>query len=275
MWFVMYDLLPVSRPDWFPDRLVVRYQKWLRTTSALADGFQCISPDVSDKLRRHLHDHFGLTHAHMPALEVFPMGWELGHAPSMQGASADFQQVVDALAGKKTILMVGTLEPRKGYAEALDAFDVLSQKAPDVYSLVIVGRPGWKTEELQKRLRLHPGLGRRLFWFDQATDEEVARLYKACAGVLVASHAEGFGLPIIEALGHGKPVLARDIPVFHTLSAANLEHFPALENPQELASRIAIWLSHNREAPLCAKVPNLPTWRAAAQHLMMSFSENG
>lgn len=275
MWFVMYDLLPVSRPDWFSDRLVIRYQRWLRTTSALADGFQCISPDVSDKLRAHLRDHFGLTPTHMPALEVFPMGWEFGHATSMQGVSAEFQHVVDAVAGKKGILMVGTLEPRKGYAEALDAFDLLSQKAPGVYGLVIVGRPGWKTEELQKRLRLHPELGRSVFWFDQATDAEVAHLYKTCAGVLMASHAEGFGLPLVEALGHGIPVLARDIPVFHTLSAANLEHFPAFATPQELADRMAIWLSRNREVPLCVKRPSLPTWRAAAQHLMMSFSENG
>ena len=58
------------------------------------------------------------------------------------------------------------------------------------------------------RIRSHPDLGRRLHWFDDAHDEVLATLYRGAAAVLVPSHSEGFGLPALEALGHGTPVVA-------------------------------------------------------------------
>lgn len=49
-WFCMYDLLPMQKPDWFSDALVVRFRRWLRVNAAPAGGFFCISPTAADVL---------------------------------------------------------------------------------------------------------------------------------------------------------------------------------------------------------------------------------
>ena len=111
---------------------------------------------------------------------------------------------------RPTALMVGTIEPRKGYDVALRALQHLwatrGAEAPD---LVIVGKPGWKTEQLQRRIRSHPEQGRQLHWLDQVSDESLCSLYQSSRGLLMASHAEGFGLPLLEAVVHRRHVLTR------------------------------------------------------------------
>jgi glycosyltransferase involved in cell wall biosynthesis len=170
--------------------------------------------------------------------------------------------------------MVGTLEPRKGHAEVLAAFELLWSTGVEM-NLAIVGRPGWKTEDLQDTLRNHPLLRKRLFWFWNATDEEVERLYQACTGVVVASRAEGFGLPLIEALGYGKPVLARDIPVLHTVSSCRVDYFPADATAGLLAATIARWLAAANAATAPPDVASLPTWRDSARHMVRTLAEAG
>jgi glycosyltransferase involved in cell wall biosynthesis len=209
----------------------------------------------------------------MPDIRVLNMGWDVHHAPLARGISEALTRLEARVSDRQLILMVGTLEPRKGHADALDAFELLDRQSPDQYALVIVGQPGWNTDELQRRLRSHPRLNQSLFWLDQATDDDVARLYGQCAGVLVTSHAEGFGLPIIEALGHGKPVLARDIPVFHTLSTDGIAYFPADATPQELATALGQWLDTGQARSGAIEPPPLPTWRDVARQLVLSLQE--
>lgn len=271
-WFVMYDLLPEQKPEWFSDKLVVRYRRWLQTIAGLADGFFCISPTVADDLRRYLADHLKLREQQMPQLAILPMGWDIRHAPNSTGVSSQMETLLHVMQSHPTALMVGTLEPRKGHADVLAAFDRLWQ-AGHAYQLVIAGRPGWKTESLQQTLRNHPFCNERIFWRSDATDEEIEHLYAACTGVIVASYAEGFGLPLIEALGHGKPVLARDIPVFHTLNTEAISYFPANPSAAELAGCIAGWLQRIEEKPKAIFIPELSSWRDTANRLLTTLRE--
>lgn len=272
LWFVMYDLLPAQKPEWFSDKVIVRYRKWLQTIAGLADGFFCISPAVADDLRRYLADHLKLPEQQMPDLAILPMGWDIQLAPHSSGMSTQVVKLLSVMQSRSTALMVGTLEPRKGHADVLAAFDLLWQRGDDCL-LVLVGRPGWKTEHLQQSLRNHPHAGKRLFWLPNATDEEVERLYAACTGVIAASHGEGFGLPLIEALGHGKPVLARDIPVFHTLNTKSISHFPCNSLPEELAGHIVNWLQCFSDKINSCCIPELPSWRDTARRLITILME--
>lgn len=81
--------------------------------------------------------------------------------------------------------MVGTIEPRKGYTQALSAFEKLWQEGLQV-NLVIVGKQGWMVEQFIERLRIHPELNRRLFWLKGASDEVLLRLYGSCTAFLAA-----------------------------------------------------------------------------------------
>lgn len=271
IWFVMYDLLPALRPDWFSGPLVVRYLAWLRCVASLADGFCCISPTVAAELRTQLEQRYRLPVAQMPAIHAIPMGWDVQHAPHSTGLGPQVQALLQRLQAPgcpPTALMVGTLEPRKGHADVLAAFERLWQ-AGRVCNLVIVGRPGWNTEPLQQSIRTHAWAQQRLFWVNQATDEEVECLYVACSGVIVASHGEGFGLPLLEALGYGKPVLARDIPVLRLTGGEGVEYFAPDACASTLAAAIDGWLEQAARAPNpnTRAALHLPTWGQAALQL--------
>src|SRR5690606_19458999 len=106
----------------------------------------------------------------------------------------------------------GTVEPRKGYAQAIDAMELL-WKDHNPAHLVVVGKRGWLVEDLCERLASHAELGHRLHWLEDADDATLQRLYRSCSALLAASEAEGFGLPLVEAAQENLPVIARDIPV--------------------------------------------------------------
>ena len=261
LWFVMYDMLPVQRPEWFSDKLVVRYQKWLRVQASLADGFFCISPPVEQDLRQELAQRYRIGDG--IHTQVIPMGWDLAAVPRDAMPADGVSSVVQAMQQRPSALMVGTLEPRKGHLDVLAAFDVLWQRNAEL-NLVIVGRPGWKTEELQAMLHRHPQCGKRLFWLDDATDAALTALYDESTGVIMASHAEGYGLPLLEALGRNKPVLARDIPIFRMHESWGLEYFPQHAQSLELSKILAAWLSAT-DRQMIQPHGNLPTWRDTAR----------
>jgi glycosyltransferase involved in cell wall biosynthesis len=67
-----------------------------------------------------------------------------------------------------------------------------------------------------------------LFWFVGASDEVLNELYKCASGFLMASEAEGFGLPIVEAASYKLPILARDIPIFREVGQDHISYFSGM-----------------------------------------------
>jgi glycosyltransferase involved in cell wall biosynthesis len=267
IWFVVYDLLPLQYPEWFSSQVVVRYRAWLRRIAALADGFYCISAQVKEDLMAHLAGAFGLRQGFRT--EILPMGSDLRASSPTRGLPPGFTAQLQRMARGPMVLLVGTLEPRKGHADVLDAFELLWRQGSD-YRLAFVGRPGWKTEQLQERITRHPQHGTRLFWLADASDEALERMYQACTGVIVASHAEGFGLPVIEALAHGKPVLARALPVFLSHQCGRVRHFPAAATPELLAQHIDSWL--NAPASANPGAPHPPSWSDTARAIFATLA---
>jgi glycosyltransferase involved in cell wall biosynthesis len=218
---VMHDLLPLLNPTWFTRRNARAYRAWIHTVAVHADSVVCVSRYVAEHFKIWLADH-GFDRESAPQIGWFHHGARL---PSASGtASTDLN--LAQIAQRSFILMVGTVEPRKGYAMVLDAFDVIWRDG-SAMQLVIVGRVGWKVPALITRLRTHAEAGRRLHWFDNASDDTLDALYEAATGVLVASEGEGFGLPILEAALRSKPLLVRNLPVFHEIAGGGATYFPA------------------------------------------------
>ncbi len=142
--------------------------------------------------------------------------------------------------------MVGTIEPRKGYAQTLDAFEILWAKGHDI-NLVIVGKEGWSVGKVVRRIRKHRELNKRLFWFKEASDELLLKLYQSCSEFLMASEGEGFGLPIVEAAQHGLPVIARDIPVFREVAGNHVFYFKGTTGP-DLSNALSKWLELHKNS---------------------------
>jgi glycosyltransferase involved in cell wall biosynthesis len=262
---VMHDLLPLHRPEWFTRRNARAYRAWLHTVTVQADAVVCVSQVVAEQFRTWL--------ASIPFASEFPpyIGWfHHGVRASSEPDAIRSDSRVANIALRPFVLMVGTIEPRKGYEMALDAFDAL-WRIGEQMQLVIVGRIGWKVESLVARLRLNTEAGRRLHWFDNADDEILQSLYAAATGVLVASHAEGFGLPIVEAALHKKPLLLRDLPVFHEIAGDGATYFSAT-TPLGFRREIAVWIEslHEGTAIPSNAIP-CQSWSESARRLIMQL----
>jgi glycosyltransferase involved in cell wall biosynthesis len=110
------------------------------------------------------------------------------------------------------ILFVGTVEPRKNLLTLVRAFDELTRRPDFRPQLVIAGKKGWLTEELYALVE-QSGLGRRILFTGYVSDEDLAALYSSCRVCVYPSLYEGFGLPPLEAMSCGAPVITSRIPV--------------------------------------------------------------
>lgn len=268
LWFLVCDLLPAERPEWFSANNVIRYKAWLEIIAGVADGFVCISQQTEDDLRRVLADHFGLEEGY--STRIVPMGHAIRDSLLQEAAmeappSARFDMT------QPFLLMVGTLEPRKGHADIVAAFSEMWRQGAE-HRLVLVGRMGWQIEALRDTIRTHAEHGNKLMWFDDVGDLELEQMYQACEGVIIASHAEGFGLPLIEALGHLKPVLARDLPIFRLHAERGVRYFPAFGDAATLALCIRTWVEDIRAGGVKVTAPTA-NWKESARVILAALDE--
>lgn len=268
--FIVHDLLPVKLPDMFHPYARERFEDWLRRISHLADGLICVSRTTADELRGWL-DTTALNYqfGHPPVTHRFALGVDTAfgdHAPS----PGPRKKLADAMPERPTLLMVGTLEPRKGYDQALDACQLLWDTGVDV-NLVIVGHFGWLMEALRERLERHPEKDRRLFWIDDADDAELDAIYRSSTGLLAVSWGEGYGLPLIEAARRGLPVIARDLPVFREVMQQHACYVTA-PTAADLADALRDWLA-TPHARTVATPDSWPTWEQSATGLAKVIRE--
>lgn len=271
--FVVYDLLPVLLPHAFPAG-GFGFERWLGTVSRCGDNLIAISQAVADDLRAWLA-------ANPPArstplrVGAFHLGADMANTAPTTGLPPDAGRLQSMLRQRPTLLMVGTIEPRKGHAQTLAAFDLLWRRGVDV-NLAIAGREGWQNlpnlvrrniPEVVAALRTHPERGSRLFWFEDASDEWIEALYASATCLLMPSEGEGFGLPLIEAARHGTPLLVRDLPVFREIAGPHTAYFQGFD-PSDLATAITQWLADygGGTHPRSDKLPWL-TWKQSAAQL--------
>ena len=275
VYFVVYDLLPVTMPEVFPEGTRDLHQQWLSTITRF-DGALCISRTVADELIDWLQT-FGQKREHPYALSWFQLGSDVDSSAPSRGMPTDAPKVLTALKERPTFLMVGTIEPRKGYLQTLYAFDALWAQDVDV-NLVIIGKEGWKPLPGDQRrdipqtvqaLRNHPELGRRLFWLEGISDEYLELVYAHATCLIAASYDEGLGLPLIEAAKHGVPLLVRDIPVFREVTADNAHYFADTRDPQAITQSVQEWLGlFEKGEQLRSDAMPHQTWQDSARQVM-------
>ncbi|WP_395408742.1 glycosyltransferase family 4 protein [Pseudoduganella sp. UC29_106] len=218
--------------------------------AAEADSMICISQAVADELDGWLSEHEVVRRPGL-RLEV------LHHGADISGPVPDAEQDTDLLkqiASRPSFLMVGTIEPRKGHLQTLDAFEKLWADGVDA-QLVIVGNEGWKPlpenerrtiPRIVQRLSNHAERGKRLLWLTGIDDATLQQIYLASACLLSPSEGEGFGLPLIEAARYGLPLLVRDIPVFREVAGERAAYFGGMSG-DDLARAIREWLAARAE----------------------------
>jgi glycosyltransferase involved in cell wall biosynthesis len=155
----------------------------------------CVSQATADALQSHFPRAAGRTVvAHLGADPL----------PGSDQLSADERA---ALPPAGFVLAVGTLEPRKNLPRLVAAYRTLEQTVQRRHPLVVVGALGWETGETLDALRL---LSDRAALLGYVSDAQLAELYRRCAVFCYPSLGEGFGLPVLEAMAAGAPVVTSD-----------------------------------------------------------------
>lgn len=262
--FVLYDLLPVQHPEWFPPIVLPEFTRWLHVIADYGDRIIAISQSVAKDMRSWL-DQQQIPSDNQPVVDWFHLGADIRASIPTGGLPEDAPHILNAIGADPSFLMVATVEPRKGHAQALDAFEVLWGRGVEA-NLIIVGKKGWMVDSLADRILAHPALNKRLFWLQGISDEYLEEIYPRCTALLAASEGEGFGLPIIEAAQHQLPVIARDIPVFREVGGEGVSYFSA-EKSEQLADHLETWIKMPVDArPQVSRV-QWQTWRDSASQI--------
>ncbi|MDB5963235.1 MAG: hypothetical protein JWP59_4529 [Massilia sp.] len=273
--FLIHDLLPVLRPEFFPSNAQATHANWLRCIAANADRLICISAAVAAETVEWLSAQ-DVSPSQMLPVAVLHHGADIDHVKASVADHSVPVSITETLAKRPSFLMVGTIEPRKGHLQALAAFEQLWAAGKQV-NLVIVGNEGWKNlpeaerrtiPEIVRRLRDHAEAGQRLHWLQGVDDALLEVIYRDSECLLQPSEGEGFGLPLIEAARHNLPIIARGLPVFREVAGEHAVYFEGMA-PADLAEAVVKWLALRDigEVPGSAGM-RWHSWRDNAQQLL-------
>lgn len=130
---------------------------------------------------------------------------------------------------KKYIYFIGNLEPRKNLKTLIEAYSLLPEDIKNNYSLVLAGGKGWKTEETQAAIDSAIANGEDVKHIGFIDQKDSPALYQGASLYVMPSLYEGFGMPVLEAMASGTPVVASDIPVLREVGA----NYATYANPRE------------------------------------------
>lgn len=214
----IHDLIPYSHPSLCDDGVVKVFNSRIKDILFTSTGILTNSDYTKSCVSEYLNadgDSKKPTH-------TIPLGYELDLVKNDFYVRNDLKVFLDKTI---TFISVGTLEPRKNYSLLLDAMDVLWENGSQA-KLCIIGKYGWKCEALVSRIHDHAEYNKKLIWFSNLSDSELEYSYSHAVALVFPSIIEGFGLPLIEALSRGCPVLASDIPIFHEIGGDYCLYFP-------------------------------------------------
>lgn len=195
---VVHDLIPLEYPEYARPDGAAKHEQRVRTMLELSDGLIANShatlaslDDWSERLARHPPS----VVAHLGTDKSLPIG-------------------ADKLEARPYFLCIGTIEPRKNHLLLLNLW---RQMASDrdrgtIPKLILVGRRGWENEQIIDMLERCPSLRACVEERGRTGDASLRALLKGCNGLLLPSFAEGYGMPVAEAIELNVPVICSDLP---------------------------------------------------------------
>jgi glycosyltransferase involved in cell wall biosynthesis len=207
--YVVYDLLPLEFPELFwNDDIPLRHFNIVNAMASDDSTLISISHDVNNKLQ-NLVNQIGIT---CKDFSVSQCGVSEVFLKNKLSADA-----VRDYENKFTIFC--TIEPRKNHILLLNVWrEMINSGAADIPKLSIVGRRGWNNEDVFRFLDKSPAIKKYVTVFDNLKDEDMIKEIKSSRATLFPSLGEGWGLPIVESIAMGVPVICSDIPVHRECS---------------------------------------------------------
>lgn len=171
-------------------------------------------------------------------------------------------------------LTVGSLEPRKNHAGTLDALEIYWSSSVRKLPLLIAGGSGWKSDALKTRIQRMEAEG-KVKYLGYVEETKLPELYQNALGFIFASWHEGFGLPILEAMSHGCPVISSDRASLPEVGG----EAPIYIDPSQPEQIAEAMLRLESEAHLADKLAGYGlqqaekfTWRSAAEQTLAFYN---
>ena len=241
---IVYDILPITKEEYF-DENIHKIHKMYFESAIMFGNIISMSKTTSDDFKKLSEKVGNINFKKTNAYHCL-----LGGA----GESGLFNKKVDKKVSKDIKqqifkhchIVVGTLEPRKGHKDIIDAFEEAWKKGSDE-KLLIIGKIGWKIDKTLKKIYKSKFYNTKLFFLEFVSDPELNFLYKNSKSLIIGSYGEGLGLPILEANACDLPIICRDIAVFKELAGNQAFYF---KNSSELANIILDGDFHSKDLDL-------------------------
>jgi glycosyltransferase involved in cell wall biosynthesis len=263
--FFIHDLIPLSHPEYCRPLEAQRHRARLNTLLSSGHGVIANSAVTLQTL------------ASYAITNDLPM--PLSTAARLAPAKLDFAGEASP-SHKPYFVMLGTIEPRKNHVLMLMLWRQLIERlGEDAPCLVIIGQRGWECENVVDLLERCETIKGFVFEHPACTDGELARWLAHAKALLFPSFVEGFGMPLVEALSLGCPVLASDLPAFREIAGNVPEYIDPLDGKRwmELVTDYALDGSLSRIAQQ-ERIEEfvVPTWAAhfeQVESLMMCLRD--
>jgi glycosyltransferase involved in cell wall biosynthesis len=216
--FFVHDLIPIEHPEFNRPGEAERHRRRLRLIATHARLVIVNSQATCESLLRWLHEQ----RLPQPPITVIPLG--------VADAFARHQRTTILTPTLPYFVVVGTIEPRKNHALLLHLWRRLVQSGSgDVPRLLVIGRRGWENETVFNLLDRTPALQPWVMEASGLNDEEIGQLIRGARALLAPSFAEGYGLPVTEAIASGTPVIASDLPAHREIGSPWIEILDPLD----------------------------------------------
>ncbi|GLR66335.1 glycosyl transferase [Acidocella aquatica] len=239
---LVHDLIPLELPEYVPPAWIEHHRSRLKTIAAHADGIISNSESTTQALRMHI-----------PRLPVatIPLGVGTLMAPPAPAPTSPY------------FVMVGTIEPRKNHLLLLHIWRRLVHEygigAPDLH---IIGRRGWENEQVVDILERCSDIAGHVHEHGMVADGELASTLAGARALLMPSFAEGYGLPVVESLAMGVPVICSDIGAHREIGKGVPEFLDPLDGPAWM--RMIMDYATPQSEARAAQKTRLAGWRAPA-----------
>ena len=243
---LVHDLIPIEYPEYARPAGARQHRERIATIAELADGVIVNSAATGQSLRPWLERSGRAVDVRVALLGTEPL------------AAAEPFRPAD---GRPYFVCIGTIEPRKNHLLLLNLWRHLAQTLPAerVPRLVIVGRRGWENEQVLDMLERSPALPGHVEELNGCSDARMASLLRGARALLMPSFAEGYGMPVAEALSVGTPVLCSDLPALREAGGGAPDYLDPLDGPGWQAKI----LDHAERGPAhSAQMKRLKAWRA-------------
>jgi len=217
--YMIHDLIPITHPEYCRAGESERHALRMRNILATAVGIIGNSEATLDSVRTFA-EHLAMP---VPSMIAAPLGTQVDAV----------DREPEPLVGTSDFVVLGTIEARKNHLLLLQIWARLVRAhgaaAP---RLLVIGQRGWECEQVFDLLDRSEILRGAVVEIGSCSDHELKRHLRTARALLFPSLAEGYGLPLIEALAAGTPVIASDLKVFHEIGQEVPDFIDPLDGPK-------------------------------------------